>query len=234
MKAKIKKYPSWWGPHQLIEKVFFWAKTEDKYGLPDRPEWVHNAGEWYADTWLGKGHIWLAEKYQSWQDHRRVNVKLDPWDTWNADDTLAHIILPILVDLKQTKQGAPNVDPEDVPENLRPGKLEVEQYQKDGTTDALFFKRWNWVLDEMIWAFSEHVKDYDEAEGKFHTGNIDFKSVPIDEDGNEVDKEDAKLFRLERGPDDTSDFDTEGYEAWQNRKQNGFRLFGKYYTSLWD
>jgi len=26
-------------------------------------------------------------------------------------------------------------------------------YQKDGTTDPKFFERWNWVLDEMIYAF---------------------------------------------------------------------------------
>ena len=202
--------------------------------MPSSPEWVHNAGEWYADTWLGEAHIWLAQKYTSWQDRRRVSVKLDPWDTWSADDTLAHIILPTLVDLKQTKQGAPNVDPEDVPENLRPGKLEVEQYQKDGTPDALFFKRWDWILDEMIWAFSEHTKDYDEAEGRFHSGTHDTVFTPIDEDGNEVAKDDAKWFRMDRGPDDTSHFDQEGYEAWLNRKQNGFRLFGKYYTSLWN
>ena len=233
MRVKIKKYPSWFGPFQLMEKIFFWAKTEDEYGLPDSPEWVHNAGEWYADTWLGRGHIWLAQKHQSWQDRRRVNVKLDPWDTWNADDTLAHIVLPMLVDLKQTKQGAPNVDPEDVPENLRPGKLEQEQYQKDGTTDALFFKRYEYVLDEMIWAFSEHTKDYDEAEGKFWSGTHDIEWTPVDEDSNEVAKEDAKYFRMDRGPNDTSEWDREGWQAYMDRKQNGFKLFGKYFTSLW-
>jgi len=233
MKVKIKKYPTWFGPYQLMEKIFFWAKTEDEYGLPDSPEWVHNAGEWYADTWLGRGHIWLAQQYQSWQDRRRVNVKLDPWDTWNADDTLAHIVLPMLIDLKRNKQGAPNVDPEDVPENLRPGKLEVEQYKTDGTTDALFFKRWDWVLDEMIWAFSEHTKDYDEAEGKFWSGTHDIEWTPVDEDSNEVAEEDAKYFRMDRGPNDTSEWDREGWQAYMDRKQNGFRLFGKYYTSLW-
>ena len=233
MKVKIRKYPTWWGPFQLMETIFFWAKTKDEYGLPDSPEWVHNAGEWYADTWLGRGHIWLAQKLQSWQDRRRVSVKLDPWDTWNADDTLAHIVLPMLVNLKLTKQGAPNVDPEDVPENLRAGKLEIEQYNTDGTTDALFFKRWDYVLDEMIWAFSEHTKDYDEAEGKFWSGTHDIEWTPVDEDSNEVAKEDAKYFRMDRGPNDTSEWDREGWQAYMDRKKNGFRLFGKYYTSLW-
>ena len=233
MRVKIRKYPTWFGPYQLMEKIFFWAKTEDEYGLPDSPEWVHNAGEWYADTWLGRGHIWLAQKYQSWQDRRRVSVKLDPWDTWNADDTLAHIVLPMLVELKRSKHGAPNVDPEDVPENLRPGKLEQEQYKMDGTTDALFFKRYEYVLDEMIWAFSEHTKDYDEAEGKFWSGTHDIEWTPVDEDSNEVAKEDAKYFRMDRGPNDTSEWDREGWQAYMDRKQNGFRLFGKYYTNLW-
>ena len=26
----------------------------------------------------------------------------------------------------------------------------------------------------------------------------------------------------------------EGYNAWAARKQNGFRLFGRYYQNLWD
>ena len=234
MRVKIKKYPTQFGPYELMEKIFFWTKTKDEYGFPDSPEWVHNAGKWYADTWLGQGHSWLAEKYSSWQDRHRISVKLDPWDTWSADDTLAHIILPMLVDLKQTKQGAPNVDPEDVPENLRPGKLEVEQYQKDGTTDALFFKRYEYVLDEMIWAFNEHTKDWDETEAQFYSGETDIVSVPIDEAGNEVAKEDAKYFRIDRGPNDTSEWDREGWQAYMDRKQNGFRLFAKYYTSLWN
>ena len=234
MKVKIRKYSTWWGPYQAMETLFFWAKTKDEYGFPKSADWVHDAGEWYADTWLGRIHVWLANKYQSWQESRRVNVHIDSWDVWSMDATLAEIALPMLLMLRDKKHGAPNVDPEDVPENLRPGKLEIEQYNTDGTTDELFFKRWEWVMDEMIWAFSEHTKDWDEAEGSFHTGTIDFLSVPIDEAGNEVAKEDAKYFRMDRGPNDTSHFDKAGYEAWLNRKQNGFRLFGKYYTSLWD
>jgi hypothetical protein len=28
--------------------------------------------------------------------------------------------------------------------------------------------------------------------------------------------------------------DRAGLEAWQARKSNGYRLFGKYYEALWD
>jgi hypothetical protein len=29
-------------------------------------------------------------------------------------------------------------------------------------------------------------------------------------------------------------YDKEGHEAWQKRKANGLRLFGKYFEALWD
>ena len=234
MKVNIRKYPTWFGPYQLVEKLMFWVpKEKDEYGFEYTANRVYKASEWYADTWLGEAHSWLADKYISLAEKHRVSVHIDPWDSWSADHTLAEVILPVLVDLKCSKQGACNVDPEDVPENMRPGKLEIEQYNKDGTTDALFFKRWDWVLDEMIWAFSEHVKDWDESEGQFFSGTHDIVWTPVDEDGNEVAKEDSKYSRMDRGPNDTSDFDSEGYDAYQARKQNGFRLFGKYYTALW-
>jgi len=234
MKVKINKYPTWFGPYQLVELLMFWVpKEKDEYGIERTADSVDAVGAWYADTWLGEAHSWLAEKYISTTEKQRVSVHIDSWDSWSADYTLAHIILPLLVDLKRNKHGAPNVDSEDVPENMRPGKLEIEQWQKDGTTDALFFKRWDWVLDEMIWAFSEHVKDYDESEGKFWSGTHDIVWTPVDELGNEVAKEDSKYSRMDRGPNDTSHFDKAGWEVYHNRKQNGFRLFGKYYTNLW-
>jgi len=233
MKVHIRNYSGYLGPYQTVRKLFSWFEERDKHGLPVTPDWVDDFATGYASTWIGRGHEWLAEKYQSWQESRRVRVHIDLWDSWSADHTLADIILPVLIDLKRSKQGAPAVDAEDVPENLRPGKLEIELYEKDGTTDALFFKRWDYVLDEIIWAFSEHVKDWDESEGKFWTGTHDTVLTPVDKDGNEIAREDAKLFRMDRGPNDTSEWDKEGWQAYMNRKQNGFRLFGKYYTSLW-
>jgi len=233
MKVRIRKYSGYPGPYQTVRKLFSWFEERDKHGLPVTPDWVDDFAIGYASTWIGRGHEWLAEKYQSWQETRRVSVTIDPWDSWSADHTLAEVILPVLVDLKRDKHGAPNVDPEDVPESMRPGKLEVEQYKTDGTTDALFFKRWDWVLDEIIWAFSEHVKDYEESEGKFWSGTHDIVWTPVDELGNEIAKEVSKYTRMDKGPNDTSQWDQEGYYAYMERKQNGFRLFGKYYTSLW-
>lgn len=45
---------------------------------------------------------------------------------------------------------------------------------------------------------------------------------------NQID-DDAELEFFKDTP-----FDTDGYHAHRDRMQNGFRLFGKYYGSLWD
>ena len=75
------------------------------------------------------------------------------------DCTLAPIILPMLVQLKDTKHGAPAVEWDDVPEELRPPKDQISKLYTHGETDDNFFKRWNWILDEMIWAFEQKCRD---------------------------------------------------------------------------
>ena len=95
---------------------------------------------------------WLYDKF-GYEPEQKVKVRIDPWDTWSMDHTLAHIVLPMLKQLKATKHGAPQVDWEDVPRELRPSKEELRAYNKDGTADDKFFERWDWVLEEMIYAF---------------------------------------------------------------------------------
>jgi hypothetical protein len=87
----------------------------------------------------------------------------------------------------------------------------------------------------MIWAFEQLEQgDWDD---QYHTGVIDFKSVPIDKDGNELPedrKDEATWFRMDHGPKHTSKFDKAGHDAHAARIQNGLSLFGKYYQALWD
>ena len=93
--------------------------------------WYHN----YLYKWFG------------YAPEQTKYIKIDRWDSWSADYTLAEIILPVLVQLKGNHQGAPYVEPEDVPEFLRP--THKPEYDVDNT----HFDRWEWVLDEMIYAF---------------------------------------------------------------------------------
>ena len=76
--------------------------------------------------------------------------------------------------------------------------------------------------DEMIWAFEQEIDD--DAEHQFYHGETDFQWKKLDNGMSEM---------LE-GPGHTMQVDQEGLRAWNDRKQNGFRLFGRYYANLWD
>lgn len=84
-------------------------------------------------------------------------VKIDRHDTWSMDYTLAPIILPMLMQLKDTKHGAPFVDDEDVPESIQ--SINAEPKENEWDVDSNHFKRWDHVLDEMIFAFARKLKD---------------------------------------------------------------------------
>lgn len=171
---------------------------------------------------------------------QKVEVHIDKWDTWNMDHTLSHIVLPMLKQLKKTKHGAPNVDKEDVPRHLWPEEQDVLRYKEVGETDDNFFKRWDWVMDEMIFAFETKVGELSEWEEQFYESSElpTFESVGIgpaqlrlfpDEDGA---TEDYEWYEMKCSGNFKSDWD--GRKKYQERISNGFRLFGKYYESLWD
>ena len=95
-------------------------------------------------------------------DNVGAQITIHDWDTWSMDHTLSYIIVPMLIQLKDTKHGAPNVDNDDVPEELRmPDGWKETRYNIDGETDEQFFNRWDWVLDEMIWAFTYKRDNFD-------------------------------------------------------------------------
>ena len=134
-----------------------------KYGYVDWPEYKQKGlrvkAQPFAEAWREKAEDIIQSIYNCtinlFLDRRvqKVKIRIDRWDTWSMDHTLAHIVLPMLKQLKATKHGAPWVAVADVPRELRPTKKQLMDYQKDGTTDPKFFERWNWVLDEMIYAF---------------------------------------------------------------------------------
>ena len=80
--------------------------------------------------------------------NRKISVKLHKWDSWNADNTIAIIAHPLLIQLKETKHGAPLVDDEDVPDELK--STSAPPKENDYDVDGNHFKRWDWVMDEMI------------------------------------------------------------------------------------
>lgn len=85
---------------------------------------------------------------------RKVKVHIDDYDVWAAGTTLAHIIHPMLVKLKEKKKGSPWTDDEDVPEHLRSTAF-VKANEWD--LDPNFFARWDWIMTEMIWTFEQEM-----------------------------------------------------------------------------
>ena len=160
--------------------------------------------------------------------NRAETVVIDDYDVWNLDHSLALIIVPALKILKEKKQGAPSVDNEDVSDELRASDEELHTYSKNGETDEHYFDRWDYVMDEMIFAFESKLEDWEE---QFASGENDVKFVEIPD---KKDEEGEPLWTWEHGPNHTREYDIEGREKYQARITKGFKLFGKYYEGLWD
>ena len=214
MKIYKSNYRNHWiSPYTILEKVFFWREID--YDEPIIEKWSNRLEPFSIALQRVLDFIRPKINY----------VKIDEYDTWNMDGTLADIILPMLKQIKESKHGSPNVDDEDVPIELQswtsPGKGE---YDIDGNHHA----RWEYVLDEMIFAFECKVDD--SWQEKFASGVTDLKSVPCEWDAEGK----PTLYSFEKGPNHTYEYDYEGEREVQKRISNGFRLFGRYYEGLWD
>lgn len=84
-------------------------------------------------------------------------IKIDPWDTWSMDHTLAKIVVPMLKQLRDTTHGSPVVDWEDRPDHLIGCIIEPN----NGEVDEFFHQAWDWVLTEMIYSFQHSIDQWD-------------------------------------------------------------------------
>jgi len=212
----------WVSPYTILKAVCFWEKNDDVFydhenkGTGKYVKWVN-----FLDPFCKAWHKFLNFI------HPQINyVKIDRYDTWSMDHTLADIILPMLKQLKESKHGAPFVDDEDVPDELKSTSAPAKENEWD--TDDNHFKRWDYVLDEMIFTFECKVDDT--WEEKFRSGEFDQKTVACEWDmlGK------ATMYQMVEGPNHTYKCDYDGMKEVQKRITNGFRLFGRYYEGLWD
>jgi hypothetical protein len=140
VKIKIGPYIPWIGPYQIAEKLEHLGVSHDR---------CHDIGSWISDhTWLQEICEWIYNKRK-----RTVKIKIDGYDVWNLDHTLALIIAPCLKKLQEHRCGTPFVAKVDLPEDLR----EEPDYSR---------KAWEWVMGEMIWTFEamddDNVDDWDD------------------------------------------------------------------------
>ena len=188
-----KKYGGWgnWEDNSTRFESFL-EKVED--GL----QWLYNHS---------------INLYFDKRSDQKTKIRIDKYDTWSMDHTLAPIIAPMLKQLKETNHGSPWTDDEDVPEELRSTNAPPKEDEHD--IDDFHHARWEWVMGEMIWAFEQKMRD------DWQEDYYKYEDDPTNTEGLGLG---LKLVWE----------DPEGQKAHQERMTNGFRLFGKYYENLWD
>jgi len=149
---------------------------------------------------------------------RKVDIRIDKWDTWSMDNTLALIIEPMLKQLKATKHGYPCT-----------GGANLSMIEDGNCSGCNCQNDWDIILDKMIFAFESLNNDY---EDQYHSGECDFIWTPIDAKGNET--PDGEWRRMDYGPNHTHKFDVAGWKAHNEKIQEGLELFGKHFRNLWD
>lgn len=153
--------------------------------------------------------------------NQTVNITIDRHDTYSMDYTLSLIILPMLIQLKNTKNGIPS---NFVNESSTSNQECFEFYKDDHAEFEEGEKKWNEVLDKMIWSFQQLVEiDFDSM---YHHGKFqyDFKKTDDNSDMSQL---------VDKNPNGHW-YDVEGHNLHNERIQEGLELFGKYYRSLWD
>lgn len=162
---------------------------------------------------------------------RKVEVKVERWDTYSMDHTAALIILPLLLQLKQTKHGVPGGFTERVGGDFD-NNLTFDFIKEDD--NEVFDKlcdKWDEILDKMIWSFQQLVDDsYD---NKYHHGKMKMGWKPIKVPHPTTGVAETMYEMVDENPSEHW-YDYVGHELHEERIQEGLELFGKYYRNLWD
>jgi hypothetical protein len=196
MKVYISNYRDHWlSPYKILEKVVFWKNWEEiSYEEPWVEKWSDRIEPFSVALRKVLDFI-----------HPKIDyIKVDRYDSWNADCTMARLCLPIMKQLKESKHGSGHIKDEDVPEHLRSTNCPPKEDEWD--TDELYHERYKWVMEEIVWALGEVADPEQSWEQSF------FNQQP----GMEL------------------KFDREGYMEYSARIDNGLRLFGIYFRTFWD
>jgi hypothetical protein len=155
MKVYIGPYKNRWSVFTLERRWLEWNHKTTSWNISDddltkTDKFVMKACDLlqpFLDASINKCIDWKS---------RKTKVRIDDYDTWSMDSTLALIILPMLHQLKKEKQGYALVDDEDVPEHIRSTNAPPKENEWDADENASL--RWEWVLDEIIWSFDALLK----------------------------------------------------------------------------
>lgn len=157
-------------------------------------------------------------KYPNKGPRRKINIQIQKFDTWSLDHTLAVIILPALLQLKEQKMGIPGSIAALAGGEEYSGQICFDFYEE--TRDEAFTevcKKWDEILDKIIWAFKQLA--FDEYDDQYHHGVPKYKI--------------KNTYVIDTNPSEHW-YDIVGHRLHEDRIQEGLNLFSEYYRSLWD
>ena len=222
MRVEIGPYGKWFGPYQFADLFKYVGCSEDT---------CDKIGEWLP--------TWPFQFIENLKPKRKIVIRIDKYDTWSADHTLAMIIAPVLKAVKENKNGLPGdflsaeyntlVSSKEYWEETTGGPLHQQ-------ADKMFDEgaaKWDATLDHMIWSFEEYIKDdWDE---QYWTG--EFGEWKTEETGKTfpnpiTGKEEPTYRATDFGGTRTCDW--EGRQRHWEKMRAGIKLFAEYYPNLWD
>tara|TARA_B100000131_G_scaffold225221_1_gene216835 strand:+ start:93 stop:482 length:390 start_codon:yes stop_codon:yes gene_type:complete len=93
------------------------------------------------------------------KDNSADTIHIDDYDCWSLDYTLARIIHPALIRLKETKHGYPELWEDGmVTHHNWDRQLHFDFIDEDIESNYLIDK-WNGILDKMIYSFGKIMED---------------------------------------------------------------------------
>lgn len=173
-------------------------------------------------------------KYPKRSNRRKININIERHDTWSLDHTLALIIYPALLQLKASKHGVPSVLVDDIGGEDYASQTSFDFYREShDEAFELACKRWDEILDKMIWSFEQLIKD--DYDSLYHHGTNEYDWVESDKMyPNPITGKMEKTYQMVDKDPNAHWYDHEGHMLHEERMQEGFTLFGKYYRNLWD
>ena len=165
-------------------------------------------------------------------NRRKIKIQIDRHDTYSMFHTLAMIIYPMLLQLKEEKQGVPGIFADVGGADYE--KQESFDFYKESYNDSFdkSCEKWDEILDKMIWSFGQLIDDdYDRI---YHHGEAKYEFVDTEPMLNPVTGKMEIMHQMVDTNPGEHWYDHEGHMLHADRIQEGLDLFGKYYTNLWD
>ena len=156
----------------------------------------HIPGGWPIYRFIRDSKFWLKSNYQ------RLTKGYANVEAWNLCYYSAAYILPRLKHLRQNLHGYPS--------NLA---QEGSKYEDD-------FKKWQEILDKMIFSF-EYIVNEDKYEDLCYPPGYDFSTANMLKDMKNPESEKLK-----------PDFDK--LIPYEEKYKEGMELFAKHFRDLWD